>query len=154
MSRRHIISPSPALPPLHLPYTDMYYLAFPSDGYLRKLVVCLAFSIECAQTVLATWDAFRQFSSGWGNLLQLDDIGLYWLSILVLTMLSAMLSQYFYAWRILMLSHQRWMAAIVVVVCCSATFGLFYSVVYSIRVCSCRRLGVGLAWLLECWPSE
>lgn len=131
----------------------MYYLAFPSDGYLRKLVVCLAFSIECAQTVLATWDAFRQFSSGWGNLLQLDDIGLYWLSMLVLTVLSAMLSQYFYAWRILMFSRQRWVAAVVVVVCCSVTLDSIYSVVYSIRVCSCRRLEVVSAWLPEYWLS-
>ena len=110
----------------------MYYLAFPSDGYQRKLVVCLAFLIECAQTVLATWDTFRQYSSGWGNQVQFDSIGLYWLSILILTLLSAMLSQLFYAWRILMLSHQRWIAGIVVVVCLSDTFGSLDIVFHSI----------------------
>ena len=115
-SSLYVTSPSHLakyLPYLYLARTDMYYLAFPSDGYLRKCVVCVAYLIECAQTVLATRDAFRQFSSGWGNLLELDEIGLYWLSILLLTMLSAMLSQYFYAWRILILSHQRWIVATV-----------------------------------------
>ena len=78
----------------------MYYLAFPLDGWNCKTVVCLAFLLEFAQTIIATRDAFRQLASGWGSPMELDKTGLYWLSVIVMTVCSELLCQLFYAWRI------------------------------------------------------
>ena len=37
---------------------------------------------------MSTYDAFRVFALGWGDPQQLDDIGLYWFDIVILTALS------------------------------------------------------------------
>ncbi|KAH8088922.1 hypothetical protein BXZ70DRAFT_500245 [Cristinia sonorae] len=56
---------------------------------------------------VATYDGFRVFVTGWGDSPVLDDIGLFWLSIPVLTGIVACLTQLFYAWRIHQLSERN-----------------------------------------------
>ena len=97
--------------------TDMYYLAFPSDGVYNKSIVCATYLIECVQVIVATQDGFRQFGSEWGLLQALNDTGLYWFSIIIMTGATALLSQLFYAWRIHVLSHSRWLSGFVILVC-------------------------------------
>ena len=94
----------------------MYYLAFPLDGWNCKSVVCLAFLVEFVQTIIATRDAFRQLASGWGNLIELDKTGLYWLSIIVLTLCSELLCQLFYAWRIFVLCRSWYVPGFILLV--------------------------------------
>ena len=98
------------------PIADIYYLAFPADSYGRKGVVCVAFLLEGAQTILATRDAYRQFASGWGNSVEFDGIGWYWLSVVVLTVPNECLCQLFYAFRIYILSRTYWAPGIIVFV--------------------------------------
>ena len=67
---------------------DIYYISFPKDNYKLKLVVSSIYVLEIVQTIISTHDAFRMFSSGWGNLVEVDDIGLLWLGIPVMGVIS------------------------------------------------------------------
>ena len=91
-------------------------MAFPADSYGRKGLVCAAFLVEGVQTIFATRDAYRQFVSGWGNPVEFDRIGWYWLSVIALTVPSELLCQLFYAYRIYVLSHIYWVPGIIVLV--------------------------------------
>ena len=102
---------------MHL-LADVYYLAFPSDNYRLKCVVYLAYLVEVVQVVMATHDAFRQFGSGWGNQQELNSIGLSWVTLILLTGFSAVLSQLFYAWRVFVISQSHWISYIISIVSC------------------------------------
>ncbi|KAH8102927.1 hypothetical protein BXZ70DRAFT_1057387 [Cristinia sonorae] len=82
----------------------VYYIAFPRDSGYLKSVVGFTFVIELLQTVLATRDAFRQYGTGWGNLLQLNDVGWLWFTIPILDGIISCFVQLFYAWRVYVLS--------------------------------------------------
>ena len=97
---------------------DIYYLAFPSDSYRLQAAVYFAYLVELVQVVVATHDAYRQLASGWGNLEELDNIGLYWITIQLSTSFSAVLCQLFYAWRIKMLSQNHWVAWVISLASC------------------------------------
>ncbi|THH32213.1 hypothetical protein EUX98_g1998 [Antrodiella citrinella] len=88
----------------------LYYIAFPSDHRGLKCVVAAIFLLEVTQTVLLTHDAFRVYASGWGNAIELNSIGLYWLNIPVLSGFISALTQLFYAWRIRILSRSYYAA--------------------------------------------
>ena len=62
---------------------------------------------------MATYDAFRQFGSGWGSQHELDRIGLLWGTLILLTGLSAVVNQLFYGWRIYVISKSRWMTYLI-----------------------------------------
>lgn len=76
----------------HTP-TDVYYLAFPKDKPLPKAIVATCFVLEILQTTLSTRDAFRNFGTGWGNMIDLDAVGWLWFSVPVLGSVST----YFFA---------------------------------------------------------
>ena len=73
----------------HLPLSDVYYLGFPKDRLIPKAIVGVVFILELLQTVLATKDGFDYFGAGWGNMLALDQVGLFWMSVPVLTGIRA-----------------------------------------------------------------
>lgn len=77
--------------------TDVYYLAFPNDRLVPKLLVSFVYLIEVLQTVLATKDAFRNFGTGWGNMIDLDAVGLLWFSVPFLGSISKRMFLYFLA---------------------------------------------------------
>ncbi|KAH8079081.1 hypothetical protein BXZ70DRAFT_1050981 [Cristinia sonorae] len=93
--------------------TYIYYIAFPNDRRLSKWIVGFTYVIELLQTVLSTRDAFRNFGTGWGNMIELDEVGWLWFSVPVLSSVISCLSQIFYAWRIWILSEQYWISIIV-----------------------------------------
>ncbi|KAK7689666.1 hypothetical protein QCA50_007461 [Cerrena zonata] len=95
--------------------TYIYYLAFPYDRLLPKCIVGFTFVIELLQTVLATKDAFRNFGTGWGNMADLDAVGLLWFSVPVLGSIISCAAQLFYAWRVRILGRNNWIVAIIVV---------------------------------------
>ncbi len=71
-----------------IPFTDVYYLAFPNDRLLPKLIVCFLFVVELLQTILVTRDAFNNFALQYGNVPDLDNVGFIWFSVLVVTAIS------------------------------------------------------------------
>ncbi|THH27147.1 hypothetical protein EUX98_g7048 [Antrodiella citrinella] len=88
----------------------LYYIAFPRDHRGLKCVVAVAFLLELAQTILLTYDSFRMFAKGWGDPVELNSIGFFWLDISLLSGLISVLAQLFYAWRIHVLSRSYWAA--------------------------------------------
>lgn len=72
-----MFSRSPTHPPS---VSDNYYLSFPNDRLFWKVLVYLVLFAELIQTILATIDAFRIFSSGWGKFQLLDDLNLLFLT--------------------------------------------------------------------------
>ncbi|KAJ8487633.1 hypothetical protein ONZ45_g14258 [Pleurotus djamor] len=87
--------------------TYVYYLAFPNDRLLPKTIVYSVLVIEVLQTVLATRDAFRNFGTGWGNMIDLAEVGWLWFSVPVLGSIISCMSQFFFAWRIWVLSNRQ-----------------------------------------------
>ena len=67
---------------------------------MRKCIVLIAFLLECVQIVLSTYDCFRVFGRGWGNPLQLNDIGLLGLSICAIAALCTCIYSE-YEWHVL-----------------------------------------------------
>ncbi|KAF9254621.1 hypothetical protein L218DRAFT_1082252 [Marasmius fiardii PR-910] len=68
----------------------IYYLGFPNDRSIPKTMVGSVYVLELLQTVLATKDGFDYFGAGWGNMIALDQVGILWFSIPVMTCLSAL----------------------------------------------------------------
>ncbi|CAL1710561.1 unnamed protein product [Somion occarium] len=93
----------------------IYYLAFPNDRPIPKTLVAFTYAIELLQTVLSTRDAFRNFGSGWGNMIELDAVGWLWFSVPVLGSIISCTSQLFYAWRIWILSEKIWVSIIIAI---------------------------------------
>jgi len=113
----------------------IYYIAFPRDDYRRKSVVSLAYVLEIVQVGLSTRDVYRAYAIGWGNAAALDDIGLLWFSVPILTGFISCLSQLFYAWRISALSHNPWVvSAISVLSVTQASLSMWDGV-------ECKRVG-------------
>ncbi|THH31585.1 hypothetical protein EUX98_g2623 [Antrodiella citrinella] len=93
----------------------IYYLSFPNDRRLSKGIVLFTYIIEVLQTVLATRDAFRNFATGWGNMIELNAVGWLWFSVPVLGSMISCLGQVFYAWRISILSRSYVVPSVIMV---------------------------------------
>ncbi|KAF9564534.1 hypothetical protein CPC08DRAFT_705273 [Agrocybe pediades] len=77
-----------------------YYLAFPKDRLIAKIIVYTVFVLEAAQTTLVSCDVFMAISSSFGDEIALDKIRNYWISIPISGGLSGGIGQLFFAYRI------------------------------------------------------
>ncbi|KAF8514946.1 hypothetical protein BU17DRAFT_94035 [Hysterangium stoloniferum] len=93
----------------------IYYLAFPNDRTLPKVIVGWVVIIETLQTILSTRDAFRVFGTNWGNLENLNEIGWLWFSTPVLGSIITSTAQLFFGWRIYILSQKIYIPAVTIV---------------------------------------
>ncbi|KAF5343072.1 hypothetical protein D9758_011159 [Tetrapyrgos nigripes] len=93
--------------------TYVYYLAFPNDRWIPKGIVAAVYILELLQTVLSTKDGFIYFGSGWGNTIAFNQVGLLWFSIPVMTSLLSSMIQFFFAWRIWIISRSRYVPTII-----------------------------------------
>ncbi|PSS30871.1 hypothetical protein PHLCEN_2v2598 [Hermanssonia centrifuga] len=48
---------------------------------MPKAIVACVYSLEVLQTCMSTVDSFRDFGTGWGNMAELDNVGLLWFSV-------------------------------------------------------------------------
>ncbi len=55
---------------------------------MPKAIVACVYSLEVLQTCMSTVDSFRDFGTGWGNVAELDNVGLLWFSVPVLGSIS------------------------------------------------------------------
>lgn len=78
----------------------LYFLAFPKDQRVNKLVVGFVIIAETLQTIGDTRNTIRTFGAGWGNLAALDEVGWAWFSVPVLGSTIGCVGQMFFAWRI------------------------------------------------------
>ncbi|KAF8908252.1 hypothetical protein CPB85DRAFT_794987 [Mucidula mucida] len=104
----------------------IYYLAFPHDPiWPTKVLSSCVFILEVAQTCLNTRDAFRNFGAFWGDMLNLDDIGTYWLGVPVMAGIVSGIVQFFYAWRIWVLTKRYWIPSVIVVLSLTQSVSAF-----------------------------
>ncbi|KAF9013606.1 hypothetical protein BDZ89DRAFT_466601 [Hymenopellis radicata] len=91
----------------------LYYTAFPNDRWGSKALVYLVYVLELLQTIILTRDAYITWGINFTNIAILDEQGLTWFGVPVLTAIASGLVQSFFGWRIYMLSNSK-VAAVVV----------------------------------------
>ncbi|KAJ3486712.1 hypothetical protein NLI96_g4049 [Meripilus lineatus] len=111
----------------------IYYLSFPRDRLLPKLIVATTYTLEVLQLVLATRDAFRNYGRAWGNMIELDKVGWQWFSVVTMGAVVAAMSQSFYAWRIWVLSHKVHVPLVVLTLSTFQTVAGLYNAVITAR---------------------
>ncbi|KAJ3482695.1 hypothetical protein NLI96_g6805 [Meripilus lineatus] len=65
----------------------LYYVSFPKDRRLPKVLVWVTLLLETLQLVLSTRDAWMNLASGWGDMRALDNVGWQWFSLPILMVL-------------------------------------------------------------------
>ncbi|KAJ7243153.1 hypothetical protein B0H12DRAFT_1131143 [Mycena haematopus] len=99
----------------------IYYLAFPNDRWVSKIVVAFVVVAEILQTLGDSRDTIRVFGAGWGNQEILNEVGWAWFSVPILGSLIASVGQIFFAWRISIIAKSLYVPAVIVII---ATFQL------------------------------
>ncbi|KAJ6493044.1 hypothetical protein C8R45DRAFT_1212544 [Mycena sanguinolenta] len=94
----------------------IYYLAFPKDRLLSKLVVAFVVAAEFLQTLGNSRDSIRIFGAGWGNPQVFENIGWGWFSVPVLGSLIASVGQIFFAWRIYIIAESLYVPILIALV--------------------------------------
>jgi hypothetical protein len=64
-------------------HIDNYYFAFPGDRIHQKALVALLFLMQVFQTVASLIDGFRWFGKDYGNIDELDRVGLIWFTFIL-----------------------------------------------------------------------
>ncbi|KAF9463573.1 hypothetical protein BDZ94DRAFT_604233 [Collybia nuda] len=101
----------------------LYYEAFPEDRLIFKLLVYGVYIVELAQTIIVTQDAFDIFGYGFGDVKVATDLHHDWLTVPIMSGLVALVSQTFYAYRILVLSKSWKIPLFIVAVSLTSTVG-------------------------------
>ncbi|KAK0215800.1 hypothetical protein IW262DRAFT_1402347 [Armillaria fumosa] len=110
----------------------IYYIAFPTDRFFpTKALALTIYLFEVAQTCIATSDAFRNFGTGWGDLIQLDALGTYWINGPLMTSLVSATGQFFYAWRIWILTKEFWVPSVIVLLSLTQAVAGIYAGVWA-----------------------
>jgi len=94
----------------------LYYLAFPKDTRVAKILVALLYAVETTQTILIIHDAFATYAKGFLNLEALNNVELNWLSVPVMSGIVSCSVQLFFAYRIWVLSRSVVVVAIIVII--------------------------------------
>ena len=68
---------------------DWYYLAFPNDKWTLKTLVTFTYTIDTAQTIIATNDCFKTYAYGFGDVNKLLAMDNGWLTVPVMTSIGA-----------------------------------------------------------------
>ncbi|PBK88455.1 hypothetical protein ARMGADRAFT_997101 [Armillaria gallica] len=111
----------------------LYYLAFPNDRKFTRYLVYGVYIVEFVQTILASHDAFGLFGYDFGDFEALTEIRLNWLTIPIMSALSAFVGQVFYAYRIFILSRSRIVPIFVTCVSLTSSVGAIITGVYSFQ---------------------
>lgn len=74
---------------------DLYYISFPRDKLLPKAIVTTTYVLEVLQVCMSVSDGFRNFGTGWGDMVDLNTVGLLWFSVPVLGSVSTFKTQFF-----------------------------------------------------------
>ncbi|KAK0489840.1 hypothetical protein EDD18DRAFT_1466060 [Armillaria luteobubalina] len=77
----------------------IYYISFPRDNLVLKMVVYLLWVTESAQTAIRIYDTFNTFCYEFGNIVVLDETEMAWLTILIMSGFVGCIAQLFYAWQ-------------------------------------------------------
>ncbi|KAF9012809.1 hypothetical protein BDZ89DRAFT_1167212 [Hymenopellis radicata] len=106
----------------------IYYLAFPHDRIWPTKALCTCiFILEVTQVCINTRDAFRNFGLLWGDVLDLDLISTYWLGVPVMAGIVSAIVQFFYAWRLWILTKRYWLPGPIVFLSLTQSISAFWT---------------------------
>ncbi|KAK0444980.1 uncharacterized protein EV420DRAFT_1648500 [Desarmillaria tabescens] len=89
----------------------IYYISFPKDHLVSKIIVYVLWLIETVLIVTNVCNIFDIFCYNFGNLSKLDDIRLTWFIVPILSGFVGCVCQLFYAWRMYRFSKKaRWIS--------------------------------------------
>ncbi|KAJ7135839.1 hypothetical protein C8R44DRAFT_769144 [Mycena epipterygia] len=91
----------------------IYFLAFPGDRTFTKVLVVFVLVLEILETLSNTHDTIRMFGTDWGNMAVLDEVGWAWFSVPIIGSISAAVGQSFFAWRIYIIGHNKYIPAVI-----------------------------------------
>jgi len=80
--------------------TYNYYLAFPKDRPIAKIMVYSALLLELTQTAVSSYDIYMSLASSFGSTHALDAIHQHWLTVPIFGALTGGIGQFFFAYRI------------------------------------------------------
>ncbi|GJE86414.1 hypothetical protein PsYK624_024940 [Phanerochaete sordida] len=78
---------------------------FPDDRAAIKIIIYSVFALETLQTALVTYDAYRYFAAGFGDVDQLNRAMFEWFAVPVITGLVSCISQLYFAYRLYRFSN-------------------------------------------------
>ncbi|KAH8088935.1 hypothetical protein BXZ70DRAFT_1042224 [Cristinia sonorae] len=85
----------------------IYYVAFPKDHWITKAIVSVSYFLEAAQFGFLTHDAYRVFGRGWGDIAELNNVGLLWFGASIMAGIVTTVCHHLYAWRIFALTGRQ-----------------------------------------------
>ncbi|KAJ6606192.1 hypothetical protein DFH09DRAFT_1299468 [Mycena vulgaris] len=93
----------------------IYFSAFPKDPALSKYIVVTVVVLEVVETLSSAHDMIHTFGTGWGSMEALDDVGWAWFSVPVMGAVVACVGQLFFARRILIFSHNKYVTVLIII---------------------------------------
>ncbi|THV03697.1 hypothetical protein K435DRAFT_715355 [Dendrothele bispora CBS 962.96] len=108
----------------------LYYMAFPRDKLIIKIIAYFVYTMELTQTILVTNDAFHAYGSGFGNWDEMTSMHMNWFSIPVMSGVVSLIGQLFFSYRIWVLSKSRIIPGIVAVLAFTTTVAGFLTGIY------------------------
>ncbi|KAJ6515182.1 hypothetical protein C8R47DRAFT_506168 [Mycena vitilis] len=105
-------------------------VSFPNDAKGTKRLVYVVYCLELVQTILVSYDAFRNFGYGFGDIEALTAVDFNWLNVPVMTAFIAGIGQFFYAYRIHILSGSWIVPAVISVTSLTSSTGAIVTGVF------------------------
>ncbi|KAK0451660.1 hypothetical protein EV421DRAFT_2031407 [Armillaria borealis] len=118
----------------------LYYLAFPNDRRFTKYLVYGIYVIELVQTVLVAHDLFAMLGYGFGDVDALTRINFRWLIVPIMSAVAACVGQFFYAYRIFVLSKSRKIAIFIICVSLTSSVAAMIKGTYSFQAGNTTKL--------------
>ncbi|KAK0444991.1 uncharacterized protein EV420DRAFT_1572857 [Desarmillaria tabescens] len=106
----------------------IYYISFPKDRLMSKSIVRVLWLTETVQTIINITGIFDTFCYKFGNLSALNDIGLSWFGVPILSGFVGCVCQLFYAWRMYNFSKKaQWLSITLSMIACMQFSGAIIS---------------------------
>ncbi|KAK0434164.1 uncharacterized protein EV420DRAFT_1771194 [Desarmillaria tabescens] len=118
----------------------LYYLAFPNDRQSTKCLVYVIYTIEFVQTILVAHDEFETFGNGFGDIKSLIGISFSWLTVPIMSAVITCVGQFFYAYRIFILSKSRTIPVFVTCVSLTSSVAGIVTGVYCLQAGDITKL--------------
>ncbi|KAJ7244449.1 hypothetical protein C8J57DRAFT_1023707, partial [Mycena rebaudengoi] len=90
-------------------------ISFPNDTHFKKYPVYTVYTIELAQTILSTHDAFATFGYDFTDAAAISKVRFTPIAVAIMAGMVAFIIQSFYAYRIYLFSNTWFTPAVIVV---------------------------------------
>ncbi|KAF7294606.1 hypothetical protein MIND_00997200 [Mycena indigotica] len=91
----------------------IYYVAFPKDPRWAKLGVAAIILLELLETITDSREMVNTFGLRWGDMEELDIVGMAWFGVPIIGPLIASIGQGVFAWRIYLISQSIYLPVLI-----------------------------------------